>query len=81
MWYNKINFKSCEDYVHITDSTGDKFICGVEREPYVDEFCSNVIYVSYIAVTPKPPFLNPYKGFTLFYESKPYNNNNLFLKI
>lgn len=60
----------CDDFVKITDSTGDKVFCGIERESFANKFCSNVIYVTYSASTAQTPLLKLYKGFNLYFESK-----------
>lgn len=45
--YRDSNGLCPNEYVKITDSTGEYIICGVEKSVYYKRLCSNVIYITY----------------------------------
>ena len=62
-------FRCVKDYLKITDGSEEYKICGREVKIYHDHFCSNVIDISYLAMTGNFMFTN-YRGFRLYYEGK-----------
>lgn len=52
------------DYIKITDTTGEYVNCGTGKISLENDLCSSVVYVSYKA--PTAGLL--YKGFKIYYE-------------
>lgn len=65
---NRDSSENCVDYLRITDSSGSEDVCGSERPIFAESFCSNVVYISYKAITQASIF-PVFKGFKLYYQS------------
>lgn len=65
---NRDSSENCVDYLRITDTSGIEDVCGSEKPIFAESFCSNVIFISYKALSQAPLF-SGYKGFKLYYQS------------